>query len=100
MKYNLLQEMDGTEFGGIGLQGTFKAPISQIMQAIGSVPMLVDSKRIQYRWLIRFEDGTVATVYNEKGDTENNWCIGGFGKSDKQKNNIAVKYVKELLNVA
>ena len=50
--------------------------------------MLVNGARIDKRWLLKFPDGIVATIFNYQGETEVR--VGGFREISKEK-------VEELL---
>jgi len=86
------------------LQGYIKADYEELVEAFGS-PMAdgYDNYKVDAEWMISFEDGTVATIYNWKNgrnymgsqgmDVEDmvEWNVGGFSK-------IALFRLAEVLN--
>jgi hypothetical protein len=87
---------------GTSLKGYITATFDELVTAFGE-PGTGDEYKVDAEWVIEFEDGTVATIYNWK-DGRNycgsdglaveditDWHIGGFGQSAVDR----VEYVLE-----
>lgn len=98
MKYEVINKWNDMDFGGSGVQGGLICSKSKLVELFGA-PMQVNSARTEYRWLIKFEDGTRAIITKDPKDEQGKWCINGFGYKDKEGNNLSVKRVMELVNV-
>jgi hypothetical protein len=57
---------------GTCFMGTLRATYSQIVSKLGSPDDSFDSYKTDAEWVIEFEDGTVATIYNWKDGK--NYC--------------------------
>lgn len=72
---------------GTSRQGTIKATSAQLTAAFGE-PKEYKTGKVDLEWQIRFQDGTIATVYNYKTGPAygvkrdpkqiTSWSIGGF----------------------
>ena len=86
--YQLHTMWNDIDFGGSALVGTLdNVSLADIEKKLGK-PMLVNGARIDKRWLLKFPDGIVATIFNYQGETEVR--VGGFREISKEK-------VEELL---
>lgn len=77
--------------GGTGLQGYVTVPYKKLVKIFGE-PLDGDGYKVDAEWIITFEDGTVATIYNYKDGKNYNgssgmvtnriteWHIGGADK--------------------
>lgn len=76
---------------GTCLQGYVKATYDNLVKAFGK-PGVGDNSKTDAEWIVRFEDGTVVTIYNWKNgknycgdhglDVEDikDWNVGGHDK--------------------
>jgi hypothetical protein len=88
------------------LRGFIEATLNELIQAFGKPHLDHPSahEKVNYEWLLKFEDGTIATVYDWKRYTneplKNNeiirWCVGGFEKRAQEIVNEIVKKAKEI----
>lgn len=96
---------EGLQFtGGTSLQGYIDISYERLVQMLGQ-PEAGDEYKVDAEWIVRFDDGTVATIYNWKDGKNYNgdegldveqitdWHIGGF-------NNMAVFKVNQLFGLA
>lgn len=96
-----VQTKDG--FGGTHLQGCIVETYDRLVEIFGEPNFDGDEYKVQKEWAIKFEDGTVATIYDWKeGDCYNgagngkhytkvtDWHVGGAAKK-------ALFYVNETL---
>ena len=102
LKYHLRTERD-INLVGTSLQGEIKCFYKTLAKKFG-VPDKGDGYKVDAEWVMQFEDGTVATIYNYKNGhnylknegtpTEEiiEWHVGG--KSER-----AFELVKEVLNI-
>tara|TARA_B100001245_G_C22882811_1_gene424648 strand:+ start:780 stop:1091 length:312 start_codon:yes stop_codon:yes gene_type:complete len=101
MNYELHEKWNDMDFGGSALVGTYIIPRDELVKRFGE-PTQVNGQRIKERWLFKFEDGTIGTIFNDvkmRRMKENEWCIGGFGHMDKKtKENISYRTMKEMLD--
>lgn len=69
------------EISGTSWKGNLTISYSKLCEVLGE-PMLWVHDKSQAEWVIEFEDGMIATIYDWKyqGRLENNqfWKIGGF----------------------
>ena len=89
---------------GTSLQGYIEIDFKTLVEVLGKPPSAGDEYKIDAEWPIKFDDGTVATIYNWKDGINyngtrgipiediHNWHIGG-------KSRVAVDKVKELFVV-
>jgi len=102
MKFEIVSKWNDMDFGGSALCGSVIISREELVKRFGE-PINLEGERITERWLFKFEDGTVATIFNDKKirrQKENEWFIGGFGHYDKKtKENISFRSMKELLGV-
>lgn len=89
--YKIHTKWNDMDFGGTGMMGEFNMSVHTLIEKLGN-PTFVNSRLIMFRWLIQFDDGTVATIYNHHDTTPGSWMIGGFTLD-------IVDRVKELFNV-
>jgi hypothetical protein len=90
------------ETGGTFLQGKVESTYSTLVKIFGE-PTESDGYKTDAEWLIKFEDGNVATIYNWKDGKNYNgasgkktevikcWHIGGF-------NEKAVENVRKVIS--
>lgn len=101
MKYITHNEKGEIDANGTYLQGYIETKYKDLKRLFGE-PEDGDGYKIDAEWIIKFEDNTIATIYNHK-DGKNYrgeegipineielWHIGGFEKK-------AIDYIKELL---
>ena len=100
MKYKTHNETE-IDPSGTHLQGRVEVSYEKLVGIFGE-PMEGDEYKVDAEWLLEFEDGTVATIYNYKDgksydaigglETEYivDWHIGGM-------ENKVVSRIKELL---
>jgi hypothetical protein len=83
------------------LQGYIQSSYTSLVAVFGEPTYLDDDtdEKVNVEWEIRFEDGTIATIYNWKdydggaecwADPQYYWHIGGFGQR-------AVELVSQVL---
>jgi hypothetical protein len=98
MNFNVANEWDDYTFGGSGLVGMINVSREFLVQTLGE-PIAVNGDNIQERWLLRFDNGVVATIFSDRKTKADEWCVGGFGDYDKKtKENLSFRAVKELLH--
>lgn len=75
---------------GTSLQGYFTATYNEVVAKFGKPDQGCDGKTT-VEWFIKFEDGTVATIYDWKSespmhypDEPYEWHIGGFKSKAKE----------------
>lgn len=80
----------GININGTHLVGEVKTTYAELVETFGE-PGIGDEWKTDAEWDIRFEDGTIATIYNWKDGKNYNgefgqdiaeieiWNIGGFG---------------------
>jgi hypothetical protein len=96
MKFTRTKEVNFTS-----LRGWMDATLDELIQTFGE-PCLnnpSEDEKVNYEWLLKFEDGTIATIYdwkrytNEplKGNEMYRWYIGGYEMK-------ALERVKEAIN--
>lgn len=68
---------------GTFLQGYLNARYEDLVRAFGE-PKQQDGYKVQVQWVLKFSDGTVATIYDWKEGCPpkyvREWHIGGFNK--------------------
>lgn len=62
------------EINQTGYEGDLNISLEAIENVFGK-PTSYDDGKTTHEWWLRFADGTIATVYDYKGDR---WHIGGF----------------------
>ena len=77
-------------------KGSVKTTYDRLVQVFGE-PHLRDGDKTTVEWVVEFDDGTVATIYDwklsETPTYEYNWHVGGF-------NNSAVDLVQQEVEFA
>jgi hypothetical protein len=80
------------ETTGTCYQGTIKAGFGTLSHMLGKPEFLVDNFKSDVQWVLTFDDGSVATIYNWKNGKNylgeegipvvqiTNWNIGGHNK--------------------
>ena len=100
MKYATHNTTD-IPFTGTWLQGYIEAPFFVIKSFFGQ-PHEGDQYKVDAEWDIKFQDGTVATIYNWKngksyngptGDAVEDMCVWHIGGNSER----AVELVQEVL---
>lgn len=86
MKFKTLRSDDvGMIANGTHLEGYVNAHYHQLVEAFGEPTYTSGGDKTTVEWIIEFEDGEVATIYDWKQyDTpfgEYDWHIGGFNNS-------------------
>jgi GTPase involved in cell partitioning and DNA repair len=66
---------------GTGVQGVMRVSRAALEDVLGS-PDGGDGYKTSAEWTLIFEDGTLATVYDYKGDE---WHIGGHGPAAAER---------------
>jgi len=85
--------------GGTSLQGQIEIGYNQLVRILGEPTFETSGDgKVLAEWYLKFEDGTVATIYDWKNygrkvEYITDWHIGGFNKT-------AVELVKEVLGNA
>lgn len=100
---NFTRNEHGLEFGG-SLQGVFQASYDELVKVFGEPGNNFDDYKSDASWIVKFEDGTVADIYNWKDghnyngefgeDVENidEWHVGGTSRHAFE---LVVKTVRE-----
>ena len=70
------------DFGGSALVGSVDATLEELEEYLGK-PMNVNGTRIDKRWLLKFDDGIIATLFNYQGQTQIR--VGGFREISKER---------------
>ena len=97
MKYETFNEWNDYIFGGTGLQGYLTATRNELVSKLGE-PTKPEGI-IKERWLLKFEDGTVATIFSDAKTHDNEWCVSSLPTMDKKtKVNIGLTNVYHLFN--
>ena len=69
---------------GTWLQGHVDVTYSRLIEVFGPPHSAGDGYKTQAEWCLRFDDGTIATVYDYRNrltpERTRNWGIGGFEK--------------------
>lgn len=80
MKFVTHNEDPFIDADGTHLQGYIAAHFDEMVYIFGD-PDLEGSDKVDCEWTLRFEDGTVATIYNWENignfDTNTEWHVGG-----------------------
>ena len=79
--YQLHTMWNDMDFGGSALVGTIDATVEETTKYLGE-PMIING-RMDIRWLMKFDDGTVATIFRYRGETE--LRVGGFREISAEK---------------
>lgn len=102
MKFENISETAGAEINGSHYQGEVDISYWTLVELFGE-PGEGDEYKIQKEWILKFEDGTIATIYDWKwGHAYNGsdgtyytdvpvWNIGGFSSD-------AVARVQEVID--
>jgi len=90
MNFQNISETYANEVNGSCLQGHVNIKYHELVEIFGE-PTDGDEYKVQKEWILQFEDGTVATIYDWKWSEEYNgdgqgthytmvpeWNIGGF----------------------
>ena len=97
IKKNVLINDDSVSTCGTCLQGEIDISYDELFEKLGN-PVAGDGYKVDAEWVLKFEDGTVATIYNYKDgknyngehglETQDirNWHIGGG--NDKSLENV------------
>jgi hypothetical protein len=110
MKYVTHNQNDQNEafyskFNGTYRIGNIQTTYARLVEKFGQPIVGEDGDKVDAEWLIQFEDGTVATIYNWKNGKCYNgddglpveeiidWNIGGFSFS------TSVDLIKMILNI-
>jgi hypothetical protein len=85
-----ISETASSEINGSHLQGHVNISYNELVEVFGQ-PCDGDGYKVQKEWVIQFDDGTIATIYDWKWSEEYNgdghgthytqvpeWNIGGF----------------------
>ena len=77
---------DGSETNGFSYQGEYLTTYDDIVNTFGEPTQQGDGVKTTVEWIIKFENGSVATIYDWKyGHTPKDfteWNIGGKCKQD------------------
>jgi len=70
------------ELGGTSYKGTIHAPYDRLVRIFGEPTESKEKDKIQAEWLLKFEDGTVAAIYDWKMEGTplqeiREWMVGG-----------------------
>lgn len=91
------------EIAGTSLQGYVETTKAELVSVFGD-PMNYEDSKVTIEWGIRFEDGTIATIYDwkryEKGTPKDDelmiYNIGGLNQRAVELVNLAIKNNKHL----
>ena len=72
------EKADLTEMYGTCLQGQIYVTYEELVKVFGKEHSKGDGYKVQAEWVLKFEDGTIATIYDYKEGK--NYC-GNHGKS-------------------
>ena len=88
---------DGSETNGFSYQGTHMTTYDDLVKTFGQPTRQGDGEKTTVEWVIKFNDGPVATIYDWKyGYTPKDfteWNVGG--KSKKAYVNVGFALMKE-----
>jgi len=92
------------EIAGTFLQGYVETTKTELVSVFGDPITYADGDKVTIEWGIRFEDGTIATIYDwkryEKGTPKNDelmtYNIGGLTPRAVELVNLAIKNNKHL----
>jgi len=77
---------------GTHLVGSIETTYKNLVKMLGE-PMFGDGEKVQAEWVLEFDDGTIATIYDWKESISvqrvTDWHIGGF-------NDEAAEHVQDL----
>ena len=106
MKY-VTHNDESIDVNGSCLQGYITAKYQDLVDAFGK-PTSSDGYKVDAEWEIKFEDGTIATIYNWKNGRNYNgndgldveyiteWNIGGFEERAAELVHDVLKFDKNL----
>ena len=87
--HTINQKVYGTHF-----EGRIEIPYKDLVKKLGE-PMFGDGEKVQVEWVLEFDDGTVATIYDWNDSRSvhaiDDWHIGGF-------NSDAVEHIQDLFH--
>jgi len=70
---------------GTSLQGTINTSYDRLVSLFGEPITRFGDDKVQVEWAVKFDDGTLATIYDSKEDENpsrvTEWHIGGFSKA-------------------
>ena len=98
----MIEKAKSSEVNGTSLKGYVKATLEQLYDAFDDAHYFRPSKneKVQISWSLKFEDGTIATIYDWKrdgyipfSDEEVEWHIGGHTSE-------AVALVRQALGIS
>jgi hypothetical protein len=92
------------EIAGTFLQGYVETTKTELVSVFGDPITYADGDKVTIEWGIRFEDGTIATIYDwkryEKGTPKNDelmtYNVGGLDPRAVELVNLAIKNNKHL----
>ena len=79
--FQLHTKWNDMDFGGSALVGTIDAAPEEITKYLGE-PMVIRGLS-DIRWLLKFDDGIVATIFRYRGETGLN--VGGFREISRER---------------
>jgi len=79
--------VDGNKANSTFFQGIIATDTNALYKAFGFPQVYLEGKT-KFEWILKFFDGTIATIYDYKDDVA--WHVGGFDEN-------ALKLVKEVL---
>lgn len=94
------------EAGGVGFVNAINADYKELIALFGE-PTVGDPDKTDACWYVRFDDGTIATIYNWKNGKNykgssglaveqiRDWHIGGAGQASYEKVQIALDLYRE-----
>ena len=70
---------------GSSYQGQVLATFEQLVETFGKPEIDEEGYKVRVEWMLQFEDGTIATIYDWKEECHytdvTDWHIGGFNKT-------------------
>ena len=90
-----MKKADFNKASGTSYMGSVKTTYNRLVEIFGE-PHLRDGDKTTAEWVLEFQDGTIATIYDwklsETPTYEYNWHVGGFSKDAVDKVNIWVNF--------
>lgn len=91
----------GSETNGTSKKGRFSATYQQMVEAFGEPEEIYGDEKSTVEWLLKFEDGTIATIYDYYGLLRD--PLGGFlwnigGHTEQAWKNVASTVGKLVSN--